>query len=175
MELQTEPRTDAGRFLVKPMTSEAEIAGKAFVHYTAWLETYPGLMPPEYLARRSLQKCEEAARTRPENTLVALEGERVVGFLAYLPRARDFVSVRPASEVTGLYVLKEHQGRGIGGALLDRALALLPERQVALFVLRGNENAVGFYRHRGFRFTGRELTQAVTGGELTELEMVLTR
>ena len=160
---------------VKPLTAASEMAGKAYVHYAAWLETYSGLMPREYLEKRSLAKCEEIARAFPENTLVALDGDRVVGFLSYAPRARDFVSIRPASEIIGLYVLRSHQGTGVGGALLDAALALLPERKVALFVLLGNENAVGFYEHRGFRFTGKKLTQAVTGGELTELEMVLER
>ena len=161
--------------LIKPMETEAEIAGKAFVHYTAWLETYPDLIPREYLERRSLEKCEALARAFPENTLVALEEGKVAGFLGYCPEARDFVSLRPASEITGLYVLRAHQGKGVGGALLDRALALLPEKRVALFVLRGNGNAVGFYLHRGFRFTGKSLTQTVPGGELTELEMVLER
>ena len=161
--------------LIKPMETEAEIMGKAFVHYAAWQETYPGLMPREYLERRSPEKCRALARAFPENTLVALEGEKTAGFLSYLPAARDFVSLHPASEVTGLYVLRAHQGKGVGGALLDRALTLLPERRVVLFVLRGNERAIGFYRHRGFRFTGKALTQAVPGGELTELEMALER
>ena len=162
-------------YAIKPMTTASEIAGKAYVHYAAWLETYPGLMPREYLEKRSLAKCEETARSFPDNTLVALDGDKVVGFLSYAPQARDFVSIRPASEIVGLYVLQNRQGKGVGGALLDAALELLPERKVALFVLLGNENAIGFYRHRGFRFTGKELTQAVTGGELTELEMVLER
>ena len=161
--------------LIKPMETEAETAGKAFVHYTAWLETYPGLMPREYLEGRSPEKCQALARAFPENTLVALEGEETVRFLSCLPEARDFVSLHPASEVTGLYVLAAHQGKGVGGALMDRALALLPERRIVLFVLRGNERAIGFYRHRGFRFTGASLTQAVPGGELTELEMALER
>ena len=162
-------------YIIKPMTTEAEMRGKAYVHYAAWLETYPGLMPREYLEKRSLQKCEETARAFPDNTLVALDGDKVAGFLSYAPEARDFVSVRPASEVVALYVLRDHQGKGVGGALLDRALELLPEKKVALFVLRGNEQAIGFYRHRGFRFTGRELTQKEIGGELTELEMALER
>ena len=162
-------------YLIKPMTTDVEIMGKAYVHYASWLETYPGLMPEKYLARRSLLKCEETARAFPENTLVALAGDRVVGFLSYAPQAREFVSVRPASEIVALYVLRERQGKGIGAALLERALELLPERNVALFVLQGNEQAVGFYRHKGFEFTGKSLAQAVTGGELTELEMVLER
>ena len=162
-------------YCIKSMETEAEIAGKAFVHYTAWLETYPDLMPREYLERRSLEKCEALTRAFPENTLVALADGRVVGFLGYCPEARDFVTLHPASEITGLYVLGAQQGKGVGAALLDRALELLPEKRVALFVLRGNENAIGFYRHKGFRFTGASLTQTVPGGELTELEMVLER
>jgi len=162
-------------YAIRPMATASETAGKARVHYASWLETYPGLMPEEYLAQRSLLKCEETARAFPENTLVALAGEEVVGFVSYAPQAREFVSVRPGSEIVALYVLKEHQGKGVGTALLARALELLPERKVALFVLRGNEGAVGFYRHKGFRFTGKTLTQPVPGGELTELEMVLER
>ena len=88
-------------YCIKSMETEAEIAGKAFVHYTAWLETYPDLMPREYLERRSLEKCEALTRSFPENTLVALADGRVVGFLGYCPEARDFVTLHPASEITG--------------------------------------------------------------------------
>ena len=53
-------------YLIKPLTTNAEITGKAYIHYTSWLETYPGLMPEKYLAKRSLEKCEETARAFPE-------------------------------------------------------------------------------------------------------------
>ena len=162
-------------YLIKPIETEAEILGKAYVHYAAWGETYTGLMPQEYLAKRSLRQCEEIARAFPENTLAALDGDKVAGFISYLPRARDFASVHPAAEIVGLYVLKAHQGLGLGGRLLDRCLELLPGKRTVLFVLKGNAHAIGFYRHRGFRFTGKELTQTVIGGELTELEMLLVR
>ena len=159
---------------IRPMRPE-DAAGKALVHYRSWLETYPGLMPAEYLNGRSLDKCEELARRFPENTLVALDGAQVVGFACYALKARAFVSLRPASELAALYVLKDWQGQGVGSALLSRCLALLPERRVALFVLQGNENAVRFYESRGFAFTGHSLTQPVPGGSLTELEMVRER
>ncbi len=162
-------------YIIKPMESEAERLGKAYVHFTSWGETYIGLMPAEYLEKRSLRRCEEIALAESGNTLVAADGKQVVGFASCLPLARDFVSVRPASEVVALYVLKAHQGFGLGGALLDRCLELLPEKRIVLFVLKGNEAAISFYRHKGFRFTGKELTQAVPGGALTELEMLLER
>ena len=161
-------------YTIRPMTA-GDAEGKGLVHYQAWMETYPGLMPAEYLAGRSLEKCVEMARRFTENNLVACAGERIVGFAAYAPAARDFVSLRPASELVGLYVLRDHQGRGVGSALLARCLELLPEKRVALFVLQGNEKAIAFYKSKGFVFTGHALTQAVPGGSLTELEMTLER
>jgi ribosomal protein S18 acetylase RimI-like enzyme len=51
-----------------------------------------------------------------------------------------------------LYVLPEHQGRGIGKALLDGAIGALPAAtdQLLLDVLAGNQQAIRFYRRNGF-------------------------
>ena len=51
-----------------------------------------------------------------------------------------------------LYVLPDHQGKGIGKALLDAAIKALPEgtTQLLLDVLVTNEKAIGFYRANGF-------------------------
>ena len=75
----------------------------------------------------------------------------------------------------GLYVLRAYQRYGIGRALLEAGLARLPQREVVLFVLEGNERAIGFYRHMGFAFTGKELRQETDYGPLIELEMLLRR
>lgn len=166
------------RFQVWPMESPADRAGKAFVHYQSWLETYTGLMDQRILARHSLDTCRAIAENYPENTFVLLDREqkdRVAGFACYLLSARSFVSVPDASEICALYVLREYQGQGLGKLLMEHCLAWLPRPRVALFVLKGNENAVGFYEHMGFRFTGRQRTEQVSGAEITELEMVLER
>ena len=165
-------RTEMPAFVVKTMETDAEKDGKAFVHYTAWRETYTGLMPEEYLAGRSLERQRQRTYENPGNTLVAIADGQVVGFACYYPNARDFVSVKPAAEIGALYVLKAYQRRGIGTALMRACISRMPPLPTALFVLRGNEKAIRFYEKNGFAFTGNHLEQTVTGGTLVELEMV---
>ncbi len=163
------------RFQVHPMMSPADRAGKALVHYTAWQETYTGLLDPRILAWNTPERCREMAERYPENTLVLLDraqNDRVAGFSCYLPRARELVSAPDASEVAALYLLQAYQGQGLGRLLLEQTLARLPGPRTALFVLEGNRRAVGFYERMGFRLTGHALHEAVNGGEMTELEMV---
>lgn len=167
------------RFQVWPMESPADREGKALVHYTAWRETYTGLMDPRILEKQSLDACRRIAENYPENTLVLLDreqGDRVAGFACYIPAARERSSIPNAGEVCALYILREYQGLGLGKLLLERCLTYLYRPKVVLFVLKGNDKAIGFYEHMGFQFTGRQLAEHPGGiGELIELEMVLNR
>jgi ribosomal protein S18 acetylase RimI-like enzyme len=56
-----------------------------------------------------------------------------------------------------LYVLPDHQGKGVGKALLDAAIEALPEgtTELLLDVLIANEKAIRFYQSNGFGQTGR--------------------
>ena len=166
------------RFQVHPMMSPQDREGRAQVHYQAWQETYTGLMPESVLAAHTLEQCRKSANDRrssnSSNTFVALDrknGDRVAGFGTLSYHARDFVSVPEAGEIVALYVLKEFQGLGLGKDLLEHCLAWIPRPNVVLFVLKGNDNAVGFYEHMGFRFTGHEIEK----DGLVELEMVLEK
>ena len=69
--------------IIKPMETEAEIRGKAYVHWRAWHEAYAGIVDQGYLDRMTLEKCERAAFKWPDNILVAKDGERVVGFVGF--------------------------------------------------------------------------------------------
>lgn len=114
----------AGRFLIRDMT-EADIAGKGYVHYQSWKETYTGLMDERILTSHSLERCQETARRWPENTLVVLDrenGDRVAGFACFLPEAREFASVLDASEIVAFYLLAEYQGLGLGRRLPGTAV-----------------------------------------------------
>ena len=163
-------------FQVRSMASPADREGKAYVHYTAWIETYTGLMDQRILDGRSLERCRAITEEHPENTLVLLDRDgQVAGFACYVPRARDFVSVPEAAEISALYLLSAYQGLGLGRMLLEACLARLARPRVALFVLQGNEKAVGFYEHMGFSMTGHQLMDRINGAELIELEMVLDR
>lgn len=164
----------SAEFEIRPMRPE-DCAGKGLVHSLAWHETYRGLMPDEFLDTRTPELCAELARSRPVDTLVALRGGEIVGFVCYCREAREFTARRGCSEVAALYVLRRCQGLGLGRALMEAALERLPHRRVVLYVLRGNGHAAGFYGHLGFAPTGREYTDTVPGGTITELEFMLER
>src|SRR5690606_31522038 len=87
---------------------------KVFVHDTSSMETYNGLIPKEYLNRLKLETFIMIAEKYPENTLVVEVNGKIVCFAGYLEDARDFASIKPASEIMALYVLKDYQKKGIG-------------------------------------------------------------
>jgi ribosomal protein S18 acetylase RimI-like enzyme len=78
-------------------------------------------------------------------TLVAADGDDLVGMVGLGREGAFWVMWK-------LYVLPEHQGKGIGKALLEAAIAALPDgtTQLLLDVLVANEPAIGFYRSQGF-------------------------
>ena len=159
---------------VREMTP-ADYAGKGYVHYAVWQETYRGLVPEPYLDELTLAWCVQAAETYPIPTLVAVEDEKIVGFICYVSQAREFVQRENTSEIAALYVLRAWRGRGIGSRLLDAALSRLPHAKVALFVLHGNTHAMSFYKKKGFCRTSRSISQDTGYGFLKEWEMLLER
>lgn len=153
--------------IVKMTADFAEDFG--YVIYTAWGETYRGLMPDNILDERSEERWIQRAKESPENKYIAFVNGKAVGIIGFLPQARDFVTNKNSGEIVALYVLKEYQKQGIGKALMETALEKISYKNVSLFVLKGNENAIGFYQKMGFDFTGKEIFD----NGLTELEMIL--
>ena len=138
--------------IIKAMETEAEIRGKAYVHWKSWQEAYPGLVSPAYLEKLSLEKCEEIAFRRPKNTLVAKDGERVLGFVCY-----GGGDDPDTGEIFALYVLAAYYGTGLGRRLMDAGLERLRDcPEVRLWVLQGNARAIRFYEKCGFRPDGAE-------------------
>lgn len=70
---------------IKPMETPAEMEGRGYAHWKAWQEAYTGLIDQSYLDSLSPEKQIGIARQHPENTLVAKDGDRVVGFAVYGP------------------------------------------------------------------------------------------
>ena len=68
---------------VKKMETDDEIRGKAYVHWKAWHEAYPGLVDQGYLEDMTLEKCEKIAYSWPDNLIVAKDNGRVIGFVGY--------------------------------------------------------------------------------------------
>ena len=159
-------------FEILPM-SEGQAGGKAYVYYMAWRETGRGLVPNAYLDGRSLEEFSAEMAREPAETLVATVNGRVVGYIDCALPLPDAPAETP--KLIGPYILRAYQRYGIGRALLEAGLRRMPDGQIVLFVLQGNERAIGFYRHMGFRLTGRELRHETQYGPLVELEMCLNR
>ena len=157
---------------IAPMTTEADMLGKAYVHWKSWQETYCGLIDDGYLDNvMTLAKCETIARRFPQNLWVAKDGERVVGFVGCGPAQEG----DDDGEVYSIYVLRDYQGRGVGRALMQTAMEQLRGyARVVLWVLRGNERAIHLYRRCGFALDGEE-KDVVIGTPNVELRMTCTR
>jgi ribosomal protein S18 acetylase RimI-like enzyme len=153
----------------------ADARGIAEVQVASWHAAYRGLMPDERLDaftvevreaawRRNLVQGESRARTT-----VLERGGRVLGFASVGPSR----SADGWGEVWALYAAPEAWGTGVGRALLEEGLAWLAGRglaRVMLWVLRGNQRAIGFYQAAGFQLTGRREER----DDLEHLEMART-
>lgn len=112
----------------------------------------------------SEEMCLDAAITSLEEgrALVALSGERVVGFVLY----RIFEGFPLGGYVRALAVEDSHRGRGVGGALLRAAEQEIfrYRRNTFLLVSSFNREARRFYASQGYEAVG-EISDAVIEGE----------
>lgn len=144
----------ASQVEIKPMQTEQQIKGKAYVHWKAWHEAYPGLVNREYLNALTLEKCEAIAQRWTDGILVAEADGRVIGFVGYGDRGDD---APDTGEVFALYVLADYYGTGVAQKLMNAALDRLKDRsEVCLWVLKENQRAIRFYEKCGFRPDGAE-------------------
>lgn len=138
----------------------------AEIHVASWQTAYKDLMPEEDLKNLSVEKRQafwrEAIEYSEPQLLVATEAEELVGFVGF-DRSRDKGTKSTTGEIWALYVAPAHWRKGAGLALWDGAREGLKEEgctQVTLWVLLGNERALGFYeRAAGFK---REMTSLKT-------------
>ncbi len=159
--------------VIKKMESEDEINGKGYVHYKSWHETYTGLIDSDYLERQTLEKCIATAHRWPDNILVAKDGDKVVGFVGYGTYRDD--TLPACGEVFAIYVLAAYHGQRVGYELMKAAIEKLSAyKKVAVWVLKGNERAIRFYKRFGFRFDGTE-AEIMLGTPNTELRMIFER
>jgi GNAT superfamily N-acetyltransferase len=142
--------------MIRPATPE-DAGAIGTMHAEAWAETYPGLVPAELLAEMSDPALRRAAWARnlaapllPGGIFVAEETGQLLGFIAVC-RARE-EALGAAGEVSGLYLLRRAQRRGIGRALLATGAARLLAEGIATagaWALDANAPARAFYAATG--------------------------
>ena len=154
---------------IKPMETDEEIRGKAYVHWKSWQEAYAGIVDASYLEQLTVEKCEEIAFRWKDNILVAKDGDRVVGFVGYGKNRSEEPS--KTGEIFAIYILQEYYGTGVGTNLMNNALELLREYpQTVVWVLKDNLRAIRFYEKCGFRMDGKEETIRL-GSPIVEVRM----
>lgn len=160
-------------YIIKQMQTEDEIDGKGYVHYKSWQETYVGLVDGEYLKSITEEKCKTIARKWVDNILIAKDGDKVIGFVAYGKYRDD--SLSGFGEIYAIYVLADYYGQRVGYELMNAAFEkLIAYKNIAVWVLKGNERAIRFYERYGFRFDGTE-QKIKLGTPNTELRMICER
>lgn len=134
-----------------------------------WEDAYTHLMPASVFAERRATIAERADRWRrllaeaPTRTTGAESAGDLVGFASVGPPRDEDVAVD--EELWALYVRASWWDRRLGHSLLTTVLA---DRPAYLWVLRGNDRAIRFYRSH--RFVEDGITRTDEFG--TELRMV---
>ena len=155
--------------IIKSMETPEEIEGKSFVHWQTWREAYDDLLPAEFQETMTLERCRLFSQKYPENTLIAMDGVKVVGFISY-GNFRD--ETIQAGEIIALYVLKDYYGKGIAQELMKEALSTLDHfSEIYLWVLKENKRAIAFYQKMGFTLDGLEKMLKL-GKPVKELRMM---
>ena len=157
------------KIIIKTMETPEEIEGKSLVHWQTWREAYDNLLPAEYQETMTLDRCRFFSQKYPENTLIAMDGKKVVGFISY-GNFRD--EAIQAGEIIALYVLKDYYGKGVSKQLMHAAVAVLDHfSDIYLWVLKDNKRAIAFYKKMGFTFDGQEKILEL-GKPVKELRMM---
>jgi len=155
----------------------ADAPAIARVQIDAWRETYSGYMPDSFFDEESYGRRLAmwthvlGADGPPGRRAVAELDHRIVGFAnagsSDSPDARNGHDPVREVHLYAIYVLARAQGQGLGQQLLDAVIGELPAQ---LWVMRGNEGAVAFYRRNGFEPDGVEVVDEQLG--IVEVRMV---
>ena len=157
------------KIIIKTMETPEEIEGKSLVHWQTWREAYDDLLPEEFQETMTLDRCRFLSQKYPENTLIAMDGKKVVGFISYGNFRDEAIQV---GEIIALYVLKDYYGKGVSKQLMHAAFVALDQfSEIYLWVLKDNKRAIAFYQKMGFSFDGQEKILKL-GKPVKELRMI---
>jgi len=157
------------KIIIKTMETPEEIEGKSLVHWQTWREAYDDLLPADFQETMTLEKCRFFSQKYPENTLIAMDGKKVVGFISYGNYRDETIQ---AGEIIALYVLKDYYGKGVSKLLMHAAFVALDQfSEIYLWVLKENKRAIAFYQKIGFTFDGQEQILKL-GKPVKELRMI---
>ena len=143
------------------------------LYIESWKAGYRGLLPQKFLDELSGDRWKGREFLRDEGSFVITESGKILGHVHIRP-AEDS-KMQGWGEVHTMYVLPGFWGKGYGSELFRYALNRLKEQgfsRVYLWVLQGNERAMGFYAKHGFRETSDTLECEVGGALVTDIRFI---
>lgn len=159
---------------IRPATT-ADAQAIAEVHVASWRTTYAGLLPDEVLANLSVERRanywhgELTHLNNPHFIYVAESDDgQIVGFASGGPERDGRLPY--TGELYAIYLLAEHQGKGIGRALAHAVaehLRLQGMTAMLVWVLKGNP-AARFYQALGGQYVA-EKPLTIGGDDRTEV------
>lgn len=152
--------SDPPQFRIEEATA-VDLVAVAEVHSKAVIAAYPDVLPPEIFDPKFVapDKLVNEYRTlvagfgAQDALLKAVADGKVVGSCAC--GADTELNETGTGYLQRVYVEPEWWGRGVGSALVDRALELMTGhgfRKAALQVLENNTKARAFYENRGWEY-----------------------
>jgi ribosomal protein S18 acetylase RimI-like enzyme len=153
---------------------QSDVDAIARVHVTTWQSAYRGHMPDAHLdsldVSRRASMWSKAIEQATVLVLVAIEGNRLVGFCSLMP-SRDGDASPVTGEIVAIYVDPAFWRSGIGTSLIEGIVELTRSKsftELTLWVLTDNAPARHFYGARGFTTDGQTKTDARWGFPLHE-------
>jgi len=151
--------------LRKATLDDAEVIGA--LHVASWRESYAGIVPDEMLAglsareRAAMWSKALAAQFGGRAVIVAEDDRQVIGF-GSCGRQRDqtLTNAGFSGEFRAIYILRSHQGQGVGRSLMAAMAKELPaagHTAASLWVLRENKPARAFYDKMGGIVVGEKI------------------
>lgn len=155
--------------LRKAALADAETLGT--LHVNSWHETYTGILPNEMLAGLSIDARSAMWRKilgAPDEfecaaVIIAEEDGIAIGF-GSCGEQRDerLLDAGFGGEFSTIYVLRSHQGRGIGRSIISamaQELSAIGHSAATLWVLRENRPARAFYTKLGGSIVGEKIEE----------------
>ena len=160
------------------LATPADAPAIADVRVTAWRTTYRGMIPDAYLdamkVEDSIVLWDKVLTAAPNttSTFVAEADGRVVGFASGIMKPEAKLGFD--AELTGIYVVREAQGAGIGRRLIAAVAAAQRSHgatAMIVWVIAANKTARAFYEALGgeliheqpFTWDGMDLVEAGYG------------
>jgi len=138
----------------------ADADAVATIWRDGWADGHLGHVPEALVAIRTPESFRSRAAERVGDTVVAVAGDEVAGFVMVV-----------GDEVEQVYVSADHRGSGVAAVLLaeaERVVAAAGHRRAWLAVAAGNARARRFYERCGWADEGPfDYAAAISGGTIT--------